>query len=59
MITTWVLVITIYYDRSLSMATIPNLKDLQECQRIEKVMKAEEIWGNGRRYYKCVETINK
>lgn len=57
MITTWVLVITIYFDRSISVTTIQNLRDLNECRRIEQVMKNMDEYG--RRYYKCIETINK
>lgn len=57
MLTTWVLVITMMYDRSATMTIVPNLKDFQECKRIEKVMQDR---ANSQRFYTyCMETINK
>ena len=56
MITSWVLVITILYSHSAGMTIIPNLKDLKECQRIQKVM---EDRTNINHTAFCMETVNK
>ena len=54
--TSWILVI-IVYGHSVSLSNIDNLKDLKECQRIQKVME-DRTSGIGKSMF-CMETVNK
>ena len=57
MITSWVLVVFMSYDRSGSMTTIQNLKSVDECNRVAKVIK--DWRGNFIVSAKCIEVIHK
>ena len=57
MITSWVLVVFMSYDRSGSMATIQNLKSIEECNRVAKVIK--DWRGNAIQSTRCIEVIHK
>ena len=57
MITSWVLVVFMSYDRSGSMTTIQNLKSVDECNRVATVIKD---WRKSAvQSTKCIEVIHK
>lgn len=57
MITSWMLVIALNYDRSGSLTIIPNLADVAECQRVAQVVKEADFYRNLRT--RCVQVIHK
>lgn len=58
MITSWMLVILMHYDRSGSISTIQNLKSVDECKRVELVIR-DWLGRNRIRDTKCIEVIHK
>lgn len=54
--TSWVLVLA-FYSHSKAIVTIQNLKSVNECNRVAKVITDFQSWSVFE--YKCVEVINK
>lgn len=56
MVTSWLLVMAMTYDRSASVTVVPNLATSAECMRV-----AESInqFAPRRMQFKCVEVYNK
>lgn len=57
MITSWMLVIALQYDRSGSLMIVPNLADVTECQRVAQVIKDGTIYS--RLQTRCIQVIHK
>lgn len=57
MITSWMLVIAVSFDRSGSLTIVPNLADVAECQRVAQVVREADFYRSLRT--RCVQVIHK
>jgi len=57
MITSWMLVIALNYDRSGSLTIVPNLADATECQRVTQVIKDTDFFS--RLQTRCIQVVHK
>lgn len=55
MITSWTLIIVLFFNSSVTMEQISDIKDVAECQRLEKVIR--EWRPAASMTTKCVERI--